>query len=59
MSKEQKCCLKVGQRENNEDVEKINDEYFRSKRGLKDQGFWVEGIFDGQTASATSVKRRQ
>ena len=61
-----RACLKnkhvtheIGQREKNEDIERMNNEYHKAKRELKDQGFRVDGIFDVQITTATSIKRKQ
>ena len=61
-----RACLKnkyvrheIGQREKNEDVEKVSNDYFNAKKELKDNRFRVDGIFDVHITTATSVKRKE
>ena len=61
-----RACLKnknvrheLGQKESNDDTEKVVNEYYLAKRELKDLGFRTEGIFDVQLSTATSLKRKE
>mmetsp|Transcript_7811 Transcript_7811/g.9089 ORF Transcript_7811/g.9089 Transcript_7811/m.9089 type:complete len:275 (+) Transcript_7811:1191-2015(+) len=49
----------LGQREKNEEIEQVNEDYHKAKIELKDQGFRVDGIFDVTIATSTSIKRKE
>ena len=61
-----RACLKnkhvrheLGQREVNQELEEVNNEYHQAKKHLKDEGFRVDGIFDASITTATTIKRKE
>jgi len=61
-----RACIKYknvshnfNQEDINTDIERINEEYQDAKKKSKDEGFRMEGLFDVEIATSTSVKLKE